>query len=133
MKKNKKGFTLIELLVVIAIIGLLATLSVIALNTARVKARDARRVSDIKQIQTALEMYFDSNNGNYPAASGIVPTSTYMSVAPANPQPIGGCAAAYSNYIYNSVANSGTYTLAYCLENSGGSVVYSTATPAGIK
>ena len=133
MKKNKKGFTLIELLVVIAIIGLLATLSVIALNTARVKARDARRVSDIKQMQTALEMYFDSNNGNYPAANGTMPTSTYISSVPTNPQPIGGCAAGYANYIYKSTANSGTYTLAYCLENSGGSVVYATATPAGIK
>jgi prepilin-type N-terminal cleavage/methylation domain-containing protein len=48
--KTKKAFTLIELLVVIAIIGLLATISVIALNNARAKGRDARRVADIKQI-----------------------------------------------------------------------------------
>ena len=130
MKKNKKGFTLIELLVVIAIIGLLATLSVIALNTARVKARDARRVSDIKQIQTALEMYFDTNNA-YPAAvSGKVPTSTYISSVPTNPQPVDtGCSAtAGNNYIYNS-AGGVTYTLSYCLANGGPA----TATPAGIK
>jgi len=57
MIKNKKGFTLIELLVVIAIIGLLSTLAVVSLNGARVKARDARRVSDISAIRTALEMY----------------------------------------------------------------------------
>jgi len=57
----KKGFTLVELLVVIAIIALLSTLSVVALNSARAKSRDARRLSDIKQIRTALEMYFDSN------------------------------------------------------------------------
>ena len=56
----KRGFTLVELLVVIAIIALLSTLSVVALNSARAKARDARRLSDIKQIRTALEMYFDS-------------------------------------------------------------------------
>ena len=66
----KKGFTLIELLVVIAIIALLSTLSVVALNSARVKARDARRVSDIKQIRTALEMYFDAKL-EYPAGSSV--------------------------------------------------------------
>ena len=136
MKKNKKGFTLIELLVVIAIIGLLATLSVIALNTARVKARDARRVSDIKQIQTALEMYFDANNA-YPivtAANGSVPTSTYISSVPTNPQPVDtGCSAtAGNNYIYNSDGT--TYTLAYCLSTlAGANSGKATATPAGIR
>ena len=54
--KNKKGFTLIELLVVIAIIGLLSTLAVVSLNNARAKARDAKRVSDIKQISILIEM-----------------------------------------------------------------------------
>ncbi len=56
MKKNLKGFTLIELLVVIAIIGLLSTLAVVSLNSAREKARDAKRLSDIKQISTVIEM-----------------------------------------------------------------------------
>ena len=56
MNKDKKAFTLIELLVVIAIIGLLSTLSIIALNSARAKARDAKRISDVKQMQVALEM-----------------------------------------------------------------------------
>ena len=63
----KKAFTLIELLVVIAVIALLSTLSVVALSNARAKARDARRLSDIKQIQTALEMYLD-DAGIYPAS-----------------------------------------------------------------
>jgi prepilin-type N-terminal cleavage/methylation domain-containing protein len=69
MKKNNKGFTLIELLVVIAIIGLLSTLAVVALNSARMKSRDARRVSDIKQIQTAMELYYN-DIGAYPGVSG---------------------------------------------------------------
>ena len=56
---NGRGFTLIELLVVIAIIGLLASLSMIALNSAREKSRNSRRVSDMKQVQTALEMRFN--------------------------------------------------------------------------
>ena len=56
LPKNVKGFTLIELLVVIAIIGLLSTMAVVSLNSARGKARDAKRVSDIKQISNLVEM-----------------------------------------------------------------------------
>ncbi len=63
--RKQKGFTLIELLVVIAIIGLLSTLAVVSLNTARTKARDARRKSDLKQISTAMELYM-SQNDTYP-------------------------------------------------------------------
>jgi len=56
MPVGRQGFTLIELLVVIAIIGLLSTLAVVSLNSARAKARDAKRVSDVKQISTLVEM-----------------------------------------------------------------------------
>jgi len=62
--KNKKGFTLIELLVVIAIIGLLSTMAVVSLNSARGKARDAQRLSDVKQLSTVIEMAAAST-GNY--------------------------------------------------------------------
>lgn len=62
---KSRGFTLIELLVVIAIIGLLATLGVVSLDSAMKKARDARRLSDISQIQKALEIYKDTY-GQYP-------------------------------------------------------------------
>lgn len=71
MKKLTKGFTLIELLVVIAIIGILSSVVLASLNSARQKARDARRISDAKNIQLALELYADSN-GAYPTqAQGI--------------------------------------------------------------
>ena len=55
--KASRGFTLIELLVVIAIIGILSSVVLASLNSARTKARDTRRVSDMKQIQIALELY----------------------------------------------------------------------------
>jgi len=67
--ENKKGFTLIELLVVIAIIGLLATIVLVSLNKARMKARDTRRRADLKQMQLAVEMHYD-DNGFYPSTGG---------------------------------------------------------------
>src|SRR3954468_12168185 len=57
-----RGFTLIELLVVIAIIGVLASIVLASLDSSRKKGRDARRLSDVKQIQLALELYYDQNN-----------------------------------------------------------------------
>lgn len=62
---EKDGFTLVELLVVIAIIGLLASIAVVALNGARLDARNAKRLADIDQIANALELYFNKY-GDYP-------------------------------------------------------------------
>lgn len=124
MRKNK-GFTLIELLVVIAIIGLLATLAVVALNNARAKSRDARRVSDIKQIQTALELFYNDHNG-YPAAiagegtafTGTVsPIITYMGQIPGNPDP-GGI-----DYSYAATGGADSYLLYFVLESGAGGMV----------
>lgn len=70
---SRLGFTLIELLVVIAIIGLLSSVVLASLNSARVKARDATRISQLKQINLALALYRD-NTGSYPiCASAYVP------------------------------------------------------------
>lgn len=69
-RKNKrvdgKGFTLIELLVVISIIAVLSSVVLASLNSARAKAREARRKTDLRQIEKALQLYYDAN-GSYPA------------------------------------------------------------------
>jgi|CXWL01.1.fsa_nt_gi general secretion pathway protein G len=84
--KALRAFTLIELLVVIAIIGILSSVVLASLNTARLKSRDTRRLADIKQIQNALALYFDANS-SYPAdiyaASVLAPT--YISQVPQDP------------------------------------------------
>jgi type IV pilus assembly protein PilA len=66
--KEKQGFTLIELLVVIAIIGILATIVVVNVNNARLKAKDAVIRTHIDQMRVTAEMYYDSasgGNGDY--------------------------------------------------------------------
>jgi type II secretion system protein G len=149
MKNNKKGFTLIELLVVIAIIGLLSTLSILALNSARARARDAKRIADVKQIQTALEMYYN-DTGDYPTSASTTPglpisstNGTYMKAIPAPPTPNdGGCppANAYT-YTYVASATGGTgsastYGIAYCLGASINGIpadAVQTAGPSGMK
>jgi len=97
---------LIELLVVVAIISLLSSVVFASLNTARAKARDARRISDLKQVQTALFLYYDKY-GFFPNYSGQTTTHTqkfnlmaqdlvddgFLSAVPAPPS-------SYSTYQY---------------------------------
>lgn len=75
MRKNNQGFTLIELLVVIAIIGILSSVVISSLNSARLRAKDAQRLSDVKQIQTALEMYYNEY-GYYPKKTAYTYTDS---------------------------------------------------------
>ncbi len=149
-KCRSRGFTLIELLVVIAIIGILAALAAIALGSARAKARDARRVSDIRQIQTALEMYF-LDVGTYPATptptvieytclssgggwSSTCSGTTYMARAPSNPTPRADGSCPNTTYTYNAGTNQTTYQIRYCLGAATGGLAAGShwATPAGL-
>ena len=149
VKKFIKGFTLIELLVVIAIIGILATIAVVALQNARAKGRDARRVADVKQTQTALELFFNDKQ-RYPTAeefnsgsifstssiNGVEAKTTYMAIIPTPPTPAdGGCSSADNNgYAYTPTSDGTSYTLAYCIGGVVGGMDSGRkcATPAGL-
>jgi prepilin-type N-terminal cleavage/methylation domain-containing protein len=88
-KKSQRGFTLVELLVVIAIIGILATLLLLQLGVARQRARDAKRIADINQVRTAIELYYD-DNGSYPVRSTFATLASdlapkYLTLLPVDP------------------------------------------------
>lgn len=116
--RASKGFTLIELLVVIAVIGILASVVLASLNSARAKSRDAKRKADLTQVRSALELYM-ADYGAYPSSggtwrgncsaygsygttgpTGYIPNlaPTYIPVLPLDPKPVTthGC------YLYNS-------------------------------
>ncbi len=103
--RKSEGFTLIELLVVIAIIGILSSVVIAALGGARVKARDARRLADIKQIQGALELYADENGNEYPddiysSTAGLAAPKPFISPVPRDPRS--------ANYPYQNLSLGGT-------------------------
>lgn len=120
-RKEHLGFTLIELLVVIAIIGLLSSIVLASLNAARTKGADAARISNVKSLETAMELYYNDNNA-YPRygsenigynvsnlASFLVPA--YISTIPAvlvsdGDQYVWRSDSGFGLYIYTAVANS---------------------------
>jgi len=113
MCKKPKGFTLIEMLIVITIIALLASLILVGMGGARAKARDARRIADLRSVQNALELYY-SNNSVYPDATtwtGLEDDLKTVNVTklPKDPDP-------NATYYYCPVTGNLSYILAAQLE-----------------
>jgi len=124
-KKNKKAFTLIELLVVIAIIGILTALAVVSLQNSRRSARDAKRIADVKQIQIALELYYQDNSSYPPTLSPgdtlATNSITYMETIPYPPTIIDGDCSTTS-YTYSTSNDQSYYNINFCLSNNVGSL-----------
>jgi len=141
-KFSLEGFTLIELTIVMAIIAVLATFSIVTFAGSQVKARDGRRKAELRQLQNALEAYYNDNK-SYPvklcasyerggqgsncwtdglASSflGGVNSKNYINSMPIDPKNTGSDCGSKSTYayVYNSSADGQTYYLFTQLENA---------------
>ncbi len=115
-KTVENGFTLVELLVVIAIIGILSSVVFGSFSSARMRARDTKRISDIYQIRLALEMYAEANGNKYPTAISSANLGTYLSPVPTD----NGTAYKYAYYPATSPTS---YHLGAILEQTGNDVL----------
>ncbi len=113
------------------------------LADSQAKAGDAKRIADIRQIQTSLELFYNDNNRYPTALNGIVNIndgspkwSTYMFTWPTAPTPPGGnCSTSQNAYGYEQLSSGNDYRLTFCL--GAATSVYSagprTASPSGIQ
>jgi len=125
MKKNKTldGFTILELLISVAIIALLSSIILFGISTIKEKSRDARRMSDVKQIQNALNLYFTSHN-TFPvfpaeititgddAFSLLLENEKTIPAIPTDPMPT------FGSYKYQSNSVGTDFYLNFCLETN---------------
>lgn len=122
-RKNLFGFTFIELMIVIAILGILAAMISGNFITSLKKGRDARRKTDLQEIQKSLEMYYEDKKAYpvtadvsfggqlcYPGASGCS-VKIYMQKVPNDPT-------ASKSYAYVQFGSGIGYGLYSCLENT---------------
>jgi len=113
----KKGFTLIELLVVIAIIGILSSVVLASLNSARAKGADAAIKSGLANMRAQAELYYDSNTGSYTnlctSATGI---SNMVSSVGSNAGTPVLCYASSTAWAASSVLKSGG---TWCVDSTG--------------
>lgn len=122
--KIKHGFTLIELLIVIAVIGGLSSIAIFSFNGSQRSARDAKRQSDLKQYQTAVETFANRSNGLFPAVSGNQDLSAMCSTLGLSSCP--DDTRTGENYNYNPLGGRTDYVMWVEMErrNSSGNIEF---------
>ena len=128
--KKKSGFTLIEMLIVVAIIATLASVVLVGLGPTRRLGRDARRISDLRQIQNGLELYFNKCSyypgGSASLCNGPAPADfagLSVALAPLGINNIPNDPSAGKTYLYGVKADGTSYTLGAQLEDTGNSAL----------
>jgi len=130
MKKNK-GFTLIELLVVIAIIGILSSVVLASLNTARNKGADAAIKSNINNARAQAELYYDSNNQSYATVCTAAGGIANMITGANNAGGAASCGSTATAWAMWSPLKADT-THWYCVDSTGKSILETAAPSASV-
>jgi prepilin-type N-terminal cleavage/methylation domain-containing protein len=141
---ERKGFTLIEILIVVAIIAILASIVLVGLGPTQQAGRDARRLSDLHEVQNGLELYYNSC-GYYPGGDTKTPCAGYtasggnkgyetlrttlvgfsaLGIGSVPDDPTAG-----QHYLYATTVTGSSYILEAKLENGGNSVFTSYTPP----
>jgi type II secretion system protein G len=119
--QKQRGFTIVELLIVIVVIAILATISIVAYSGIQQRARDTIRLSDIKTLSKAIELFY-ADNGNYPMSNGWctqpsgaayaaafqAEIAPYLARFPRDPSYSG----TYQDYFYRNVGDTSYYLYA---------------------
>lgn len=148
MNKGRQGFTLIEILIVVAIIAILASVVLVGLGPTQQAGRDARRLSDIREMQNALELFYNKcgyypgsisggacstaavTGGTWTGANGLAAMLTAsgaglgISTIPSDPS-------ANRTYGYGVAAGNTTYVVGAALEDANNSVFTGYTAPPG--
>jgi len=122
--RERQGFTLIEMLIVIAIIGILAGGVLVGLGPATKGGRDARRLSDLRQVQNGLELYYNKNQ-RYPAATNWAALQTALTGASIGVSNVPKDPNSAVTYYYATDTNGTNYVMGAILEDAGGNALSS--------
>ena len=123
-RKQKQGFTLIEILIVVAIIAILASVVLIGLGPTQQAGRDARRLSDLRETQNALELYYNAK-GTYPAVatwSALSAAIVAANIGITQPLPNDPTNSGVYVYEYSVNGTDSAYVIATTLENKSNAV-----------
>lgn len=138
-RSRERGFTLIEILIVVAIIAVLASAVLIGLGPVQRQGRDARRISDLRQVQNALELYY-SKCGYYPGtAQNVSPCGAFTTIttwsdmtsaltgSSIGTTQVPNDPTAGKNYLYGASPTGNSYVLGADLEDANNSSLQNSA------